>query len=67
MPRIVAHGGASGLPIGTKVDVRDRFCSQWSHGFAIVAATDMGYIVERLSDRYVLPTEFTSSDISRAL
>jgi hypothetical protein len=67
MPRIVAHGEASALPVGTKVDVRDRFCLQWSHGFGIVAATRLGYIVERLSDRYVLPAEFAASDISRAL
>ena len=55
-----------GFGIGTQVEVRDRFCSTWSRGFEIVAETDCGYTVRRLSDRYVLPTEFDAGEVRRA-
>ena len=64
--RTVSDAGTVDLAVGTKVEVRDRFCSQWAHGFRIVAATDRGYVLEGLSDRYVLPTEFRAHDVSRA-
>jgi hypothetical protein len=64
--RTMSDAGTRDLAVGMQVEVRDRYCSQWAHGFRIVAATDHGYVVERLSDRYVLPTEFASHDVSPA-
>jgi hypothetical protein len=57
----------SDLRVGTQVEVRDRFCSSWSRGFEVAATTDHGYILRRLSDRYVLPTEFDAVEVCRAL
>ena len=52
--------------VGTRVEVRDRFCSSWSRGFEVAATTDRGYILRRVSDRYVLPIEFDAGEVCRA-
>ena len=54
------------LPVGTRVLVRDRFCAAWNSGFEIAAATRDVYQVRRLSDRYVLPVEFTGVELRPA-
>ena len=54
------------LPVGTRVLVRDRFCAAWTSGFEIAAATRDAYRVRRLSDRYVLPVEFTGVELRPA-
>jgi hypothetical protein len=55
------------LPVGTRVLVRDRFCAAWNSGFEIAAATPNAYQVLRLSDRYVLPVEFTGAELRPAI
>jgi hypothetical protein len=54
------------LPVGTRVEVRDRFCAGWNSGFEIAAATRDAYRVRRLSDAYVLPVEFAVVDLRPA-
>jgi len=51
------------LPIGTPVDVRNRFVGSWSHGFEVAEQVQGGYRVRRLSDDSVLPDVFPSEDI----
>jgi hypothetical protein len=51
------------LSVGTRVEVRDRFCAAWNAGFEIAAATRRAYRVRRLSDAYVLPVEFDVIDL----
>lgn len=53
------------LPVGTRVEVRDRFDGTWAKGFTIAEATDRGYRLQRRSDRQVLPGEFATADIRR--
>ncbi len=57
---------SSELSVGTRVEVRDRFCAGWNSGFEIAAATRDAYRVRRLSDRYVLPVEFDVIDLRAA-
>lgn len=54
------------IGVGTPVEARDRFCGSWSRGFEIEAATEHGYLLRRLSDRYVLPIEFDADAVCRA-
>jgi hypothetical protein len=54
------------IGVGTQVEARDRFCGSWSRGFEIEAATEHGYILRRLSDRYVLPIEFDADAVCRS-
>lgn len=69
--RPVIDGGGSSFPtgvprpigVGTPVEARDRFCGSWSRGFEIAATTERGYILRRLSDRYVLPAEFDADAV----
>lgn len=62
------HDSAPGhdYPIGTPIEVRDRYCAAWSRGFEVASATRDGYHVRRLSDRYVLPTQFLTGEVRRA-
>jgi hypothetical protein len=54
------------FPVGTQVEVRDRFCAGWSRGFQVSETARDGYRVCRMSDRYVLPVPFVTSDVRRA-
>jgi hypothetical protein len=54
------------FPVGTQVEVRDRFCAGWSRGFQVSDAARDGYRVSRMSDRYVLPVRFVTRDVRRA-
>jgi hypothetical protein len=54
------------LQVGERVEVRRRFDAQWARGFEIVAVTDHGYTVKRLSDGEVLPVEFAAEDVREA-
>ena len=56
-------GPGPALPIGTSVEVRNRFCASWSRGFEVAEATRAGYIVRRQSDAYVLPAEFVAAEV----
>jgi hypothetical protein len=51
------------LPVGTRVEVRDRFCAGWNSGFEIAGTARDEYRVRRLSDAYVLPVAFTVVDV----
>ena len=54
-----------GLPVGTPVEVRNRFCSSWSRGFEVAETTRAGYWLRRQSDCYVLPAEFVATEVRR--
>ena len=51
------------LPVGTVVEVRERFRGRWSRGFVIAESTGDGYLLRRSSDRSVLPIRFTPADV----
>ncbi len=53
------------LPVGTPVEVRNKFCSAWSRGFEVVANTGIGYTLRRQSDSYVLPAQFVPTEVRR--
>jgi hypothetical protein len=57
------NGPRPALPIGTSVEVRNRFCASWSRGFEVADTTRAGYIVRRQSDAYVLPAEFVATEV----
>ena len=57
---------ADTLEVGDKVEVRRRFDSQWARGFEIVAITDDGVTVKRMSDGEVLPVLFATVDVREA-
>lgn len=62
-PRVPTAPAA--LAVGTTVEVRNRFCAAWSSGFEVAEATRDGYRLLRRSDRYVLPAEFTATEVRR--
>jgi hypothetical protein len=49
--------------VGTSIEVRGHFHGEWSRGFEVAETTHDGYCVRRLSDRYVLPVEFSGDEI----
>jgi len=53
------------LAPGDPVEVRNRFDGRWARGFEVVAATDQGFRVRRLSDGRELPEEFARTDVRR--
>ncbi|MCU1467740.1 MAG: hypothetical protein JWM72_3668 [Actinomycetia bacterium] len=53
------------LAVGTSIEVRGHFRGDWSRGFEVAEAAHDGYWVRRLSDRYVLPVEFSGHDVRR--
>ena len=53
------------LPIGTKVEVRRRFDQHWVRGFEVAAHCGEAYQLRRLSDREVLPVEFSSESLRK--
>ncbi len=61
------HAPAPGpsLPVGTSVEVRNRFCAAWSPGFEVAETTGAGYWLRRQSDQYVLPAEFAAGEVRR--
>jgi hypothetical protein len=63
MDRSSAHSSAPALTAGTAIEVRGSFRGEWSRGFEVAEVTHDGYWVRRLSDHYVLPTEFTGHDV----
>ncbi len=52
-----------GLEPGAAVEVRTRFDGHWARGFEVVALTDHGYRVRRLSDGIELPTQIAHQDV----
>jgi hypothetical protein len=55
------------LRVGTAIEVRGHFRGEWSRGFEIADETRDGYWVRRLSDRYVLPLQFSGTEVRRDL
>jgi hypothetical protein len=53
------------IPVGTPVEVRNRFCSAWSRGFDVASAAEDGYELRRQSDGYVLPGRFAAPEVRR--
>jgi len=53
------------LEAGMRVEVRRRFDQHWARGFEVVAVTESGYRLRRLSDGIELPTEFAPGDVRR--
>jgi hypothetical protein len=62
MQRLAKQASRAELSVGTSVEVRDRFCGSWARGFEIAEITHNGYLVRRLSDGYVLPSEFAAHE-----
>jgi hypothetical protein len=57
------HSSHRRYAVGSSIEVRGRFRGEWSRGFEVAEATHDGYWVRRLSDRYVLPVEFSAHDV----
>ncbi len=56
-------GRSDDLSRGTTIEVRTRFDGHWARGFEVVAVTDDGYRVRRLSDGIELPTQIAHQDV----
>ena len=59
-----AEDGES-LEPGMRVEVRRRFDAHWARGFEVVAVTEGGYRLKRMSDGEELPIEFAFDDVRR--
>lgn len=55
--------GASSLPQGTPVQVRDRFEFAFRSGFEVSSFTPAGYRLRRRSDGVELPIDFAPTDV----
>jgi hypothetical protein len=66
---VAVHGTRprAALSVGTGVEVLNSFCAAWSGGFEVAEATPHGYLVRRVSDRYVLPVEFEPAEVRAAI
>jgi len=53
------------LDPGTPVAVYNASLASWTSGFEVAIRNDSRYRLRRLSDRVVLPTEFTGEDLRR--
>ena len=63
MERFPDRSSLRDFAVGTAIEVRGHFRGEWSRGFAVAETTHDGYWVRRLSDRYVLPVEFSGHEI----
>lgn len=48
---------------GTPVAVYNRSLSSWTSGFQVATRNNRGYRLRRVSDRALLPGEFTEGDL----
>jgi hypothetical protein len=55
------------LPVGTSVDVKNRYIGSWSRGFEIAGMADEGYLIRRLSDGSVLPEALSFHEVRLGL
>lgn len=55
------------LPVGTRVEVRNRFTGSWSRGFKVysVDPDNATYELVRTSDNVLLPNKFPAEDVRR--
>ena len=65
MSTVDAADRGESLEAGMRVEVRSRFDQRWARGFEVVAVTEGGYRLKRLSDGMELPTEFSPEDVRR--
>ena len=65
MPALTNQDVAELLPVGTRVEVRNRFDGSWCTGFRVHDQSLRGYWLRRLSDAAVLPTVFLGDDVRR--
>jgi hypothetical protein len=58
-------GGPAPLPLtpGESVAVRTRFDGTWADGFRVRWEHEGSYVVERCSDGFVLPADFSAADV----
>jgi hypothetical protein len=59
------HPDRPGLPVGTKVEVRNGFDRSWVNGFTIDEVLETAYRVRRRSDDELLPVEIPARDVRR--
>lgn len=64
-PSPAAVPGPPALAAGDKVEVRRRLDGAWARGFEVLAATDAGYRLRRLSDGVELPTVLPAADVRK--
>jgi hypothetical protein len=50
---------------GTRVEVRTGFDRSWAGGFEVLAESQQGYTLRRLSDGRELPRTFPAEDVRR--
>jgi hypothetical protein len=65
MSTVDAAEAGESLEPGMRVEVRRKFDAHWARGFEIIAVTEGGYRLLRLSDNQELPTEFPFEDVRR--
>jgi len=65
MSTVDAAETGESLEAGMRVEVRRKFDAHWARGFEIVAVTEGGYRLRRLSDGQELPVEFALDDVRR--
>lgn len=53
------------LESGDKVEIRRRFDEGWTRGFEVIAVTDTGLRIRRLSDGTELPAVFRTEEVRR--
>jgi hypothetical protein len=51
------------LESGDKVEIRRRFDEGWTRGFEVIAVTDAGLRIRRLSDGAELPAVFGAEEV----
>ena len=61
----VSRSRAQHLDPGTPVAVYNPSLSSWTSGFEVATRNESRYCLRRLSDRVVLPGEFTQEDLRR--
>jgi len=54
---------ALSFPVGTAVDVRNRYIGTWSNGFEVAGLVEEGYLIRRLSDGSVLPDPLSFDEV----
>lgn len=57
------HRGVDGLVVGARVQVRNRFLSEFVGGFEVLEVTADGCVVRRCSDGARLPAAFGADEV----
>ncbi len=62
-PDHVAPTPMAPIPIGVRVELRNRFDDRWIRGFAVAVCGDGEFQLRRLSDGHVLPAWFPATSV----